>query len=211
MIGRYTSFSQSARVNKVRFTKPSIDKGNSSIAVPLKSSVFRPSTFPRFFGKYSNVEHQERSRDSSDFKLQMVLGRRQRFLQLLRVNEVRPIKPPTDEGSFIIAMLSKKSFYKHFMFPTNCGSFLRLEQPERLRVTREPTSNVLGRCLSVLQDCRLRRTSFLRIPMDGWSSHKFVQYSRTNFSRFGTPVKSGVIIRSKESVKSMNFNLSKFC
>ena len=160
MLGRYTSFSQIARVNKVRFIKPSIDEGNSSI-VPLKSSFFRPSTFPRFFGKYSNVEHQERSIDSSNFKLQMVLGRRHRFLQWLRVNEVMPIKPSTDEGSFIIAVLSKKSFCKHSMFPTNCGSFLRLEQPERLRVTRESTSNVLGRRLSVSQYLRLRRTSFL--------------------------------------------------
>ena len=97
----------------------------------------------------------------------MVLGRCQRFLQLLRVNEAKPIKPPTDEGSFLIAVLSKKSFCKHSMFPTNCGSLLRLEQPERLRVTRESTLNMLGRCLSVLQYCRLRRTSFLRIPMDG--------------------------------------------
>ena len=109
-----------------------------------------------------------------------------RFLQLLRVNKVRPIKPPTDEGSSLIAMQSKKSFCKHSIFP------------------------MLGRQFSHRQFCRLRRIRFLRIPMDGWGLHKCLQFLRINFSSFGTPVKFGVIIRFHELVKSMNFNLSKF-
>ena len=62
VLGRYTSFSQSARVNKVRFTKPSIDKGNSSIAVPLKSSFFRPLTFPRFFASIQMLSTKKDSK-----------------------------------------------------------------------------------------------------------------------------------------------------
>ena len=46
--------------------------------------------------------------------------------------------------------------------------------------------------------------------MDEWSSRNFVQFDKTNFSRVGTPVKLGVMIRIKELAKSMNFNLSKF-
>ena len=34
----------------------------------------------------------------------MVLERRSRFLQAFRVNEVRPTKHSTDEGSFVIAV-----------------------------------------------------------------------------------------------------------
>ena len=75
VLGRHTRFMQYLRVNKVRLVKHSIDEGNSSIAVPLNLSTFRPLTFPRFFGNLSIFKHQERSRDSSDFKLQMALRR----------------------------------------------------------------------------------------------------------------------------------------
>ena len=54
---------------------PIVDDGSSFIAVPLKSSFLKPLRFPRFSGKLSQFEHPETSRHSSNFKLQMVLGR----------------------------------------------------------------------------------------------------------------------------------------
>ena len=140
VLGRHTRFWQSSRVNELRVVKPSIDEGNSFIAVSLKSRSLRPLRFPRFSGKLSKFEHPQRLRCWSEFKLQMLLGRHIRFEQ----------------------------------------------------------------------EFRLRRTSFLRSPTDGWSSRKFWQYESVNFSRFRTPVKSGDIIRP-DFDKSMNFNLSKFC
>ena len=84
MLGRHTRFLQPYIFNEVRLGKYSIDEGNSFIAVPLKSSLFKPLTFLRFSGKLSKFEHQERFRDSSDFKLQKVLGRQISFTQFVR-------------------------------------------------------------------------------------------------------------------------------
>ena len=168
----------------------------------------------------------------------MLLGRLTRFSQYLRVNEVRPVKRSIDEGSSSISALlkssisrplitprfsgkflirstigvrSRESYYKNFRFATNFRIFLRFRQLEISRVSRDSIPNLLGRRISLSQSCKLRYLSFLRIPIDGSNWRKFVHLTSTNFSRFGTPVKSGVINRSRESVKSMNFNLSKFC
>ena len=143
VLGRHTRFLHRLRPNEVSLVKCLIDEGNSFIAVSLKSSLFNPSTFPRFSGKFSKLELPERSRHSIEFKQQMALDKHTRFWQLRRVNEVRPIKPPIDEGSFIIVVKSKLRLCKHSMFPINSG------------------------ILSFEQNFRLRRTRFLRIPTDG--------------------------------------------
>ena len=75
-------------INKVSLVIHSIDEGNLFIFVPLKSSLTRPLTSPRFSGKLSNFEHLERSRYLSNFKLLMALGRHIGFLQSLRVNKL---------------------------------------------------------------------------------------------------------------------------
>ena len=214
-----------------------MEEGTSVMAVQHKFNSSKPFTFPMFSGKLWNFKHPKRSRDLSNFKLQMVLGRLTRFSQYLRVNEVRSIKRSIDEGSSSISTLlkssisrpliirrlfgkflisstiavrSKESSCKNFGFVTIFGIVLSFEQSEISRVARGSIPNLLGRRISLSQSCKLRWISFLRIPIDGSISRKFV-HLRTNFSRFGTPVKFGVIIRSEESVKSMNFNLSKFC
>ena len=56
----------------------------------------------------------------------MVLGRCSRFLQAFRVNEIRPTKRSTDEGSSIIAVQFRERCCKYFMFPTNFGIFFFL-------------------------------------------------------------------------------------
>ena len=105
-LGRHSRFLQSSRIKKVMVVKPSIDDDSSLIVVPLKKSILRPLKFPKFSGKLSQFEHPERSRHSSNFKEQMVLGRHTRFLQSLRVKNVRTVKPSiNDGGSFILVPL----------------------------------------------------------------------------------------------------------
>ena len=167
----------------------------------------------------------------------MVLGKHTRFLQLLRVNEVRPIKPPIDEGSSLIAVKSKlreclvcvfkqlfsvfKQYFTHFhvlfhphvflqIFSNNNFQFLNTYTKRALRLCKHFMFPINSRIVSSIEQySRLRRTRFLRIPTDGWNSHKFIQSARVHFSRFGTPAKSGDILRSDPD-KSMIFNLSKF-
>ena len=106
VLGRHSRFLQSSRIKKVRVVKPSIDDGSSLIVIPLKKSILRPLKFPKFSGELSQFEHLERSRHSSNFKEQMVLGRHTRFLQSLRINKVRAVKPSIDDGtSFIVVPL----------------------------------------------------------------------------------------------------------
>ena len=96
VLGRHTRFLQPHISNEVRPVKRSIDEGNSFIAVPLKSSLFKPLTFPQFLGKLSKLKHLERSRDSSDFKLQMVLGRQISFPQYIRSSQTSFLRNPMD-------------------------------------------------------------------------------------------------------------------
>ena len=86
-----------------------MEEGTSSMAIQHKLSNSKPFIFPMFFGKLRNFKHPKRSRDLSNFKLQMVLGRLTRFSQYLRVNEVRLVKRSIDEGSFFISALLKSS------------------------------------------------------------------------------------------------------
>ena len=168
MLGRHTRFLQPCVYNEVRLGKRSIDEGNSFIAVPIKFSLFKPLTFPRFSGKLSKFEHPERSRDSSDFKLQMMLGRHARFLQPCISNEVRLGKRSIDEGNSFIAVSLKCSLFKPLTFPRFSGKLSKFEHPERSRDSSDfKLQMVLGRQISFPQCLRLRQTSFLRNPMDG--------------------------------------------
>ena len=81
---------------EVRLGKRSIEEGNSFIAIPFKSSLFKPLTFPRFSGKFSKLKHLERSRDSSNFQLQMVLGRQISFPQYIRSSQTSFLRNPMD-------------------------------------------------------------------------------------------------------------------
>ena len=99
VLGRHTRFLQLHVFNEVRLVKRSIDEDNSFIAVPLKSSIFKPLTFPRFSDKLSKFEQLERSRDSSDFKLQMVLGRQISFPQYIRSSQTSFLRNPMDGWS----------------------------------------------------------------------------------------------------------------
>ena len=145
------------------------------------------------------------------FILKYVLGRDIRFLQSLTFDEARPLKFLIDVGSFVIAVPSKWSVVTCSMFYPNSGIVFKLEHSERIRISRDSISNFLGRLLRFLQPFRLRRVSFLWTPIDGCISRKFIQSSRTNFSRIGILAKSGVSNNFRDPFNSMNFNISQDC
>ena len=171
-----------------------MEEGTSFMAVQHKFSSSKPFTFPIFFGKLPNFKHPKRSIELSNFKLQMVLGRRTRFMQYLSANEVRLVKCSIDEGSSSISALlksstsrpltihrfsgkflissttavrSKEISHKNSLFTTNFGFSLHFEQLESSRVIGDSIPNFLGRRISLSQSCKLRWISFLRILMDG--------------------------------------------
>ena len=169
--GRHTRFLQSLRVNKVRVVKPSIDDGSSLIVVPPRKSFLRPLRFPRFSGKFSQFEHPERSRHSSKFKLQMVLGRHTRFLQSLRVNKVRVVKPSIDDGSSLIVVPPKKSFLRPLRFPRFSGKLSQFEHPVRSRHSNKfKLQIVLGRHTRFLQSLRVKKVRSVKPSIDDGSS-----------------------------------------
>ena len=101
-----------------------MEEGTSSMAVQHKLSSSKPFTFLMFFGKLQNFKHPKRSRDLSNFKLQMVLGRLTRLSQYLRVNEIRPVKCSIGEGSSSISALLKSSISRPLIIHRFSGKFL---------------------------------------------------------------------------------------
>ena len=100
-----------------------MEEGTSFMAVQHKLSNSKPSIFPMFSGKLSNFKHPKRSRELSNFKLQMVLGRCIRFMQYLRVNAVRLVKHPIDEGKSSIAVLLKSRIHRPLIIHGSLASF----------------------------------------------------------------------------------------
>ena len=134
-----------------------------------------------------------------------------RFLQYLKPNEVRLVKFPIDVGNFVIVVPSKYSSNIHSMFSPNSGILFTFEQLERIRISRDFISNLLGSFLRFLQPFRLRSMRFLWTPFDGCKPSKLIQSSRTNFFRFGISLKLRVSINFSDLFNWMNFNLSKDC
>ena len=97
------------------------------------------------------------------------------------------------------------------MFSPNFGIFKIFEQPERIRVSRDSIPNLFGRDFRFMQPFRLRKVSFLRTTIDGCTLDKYKQSSRTNFSRNGTSVKTGVSISFRGLLIRIDFNLWNDC
>ena len=136
-----------------------MEEGNSIMDVQHKLSTSKSFIFPMFFGKFLNFKHPKKSRDLSDFKLQMVLGRRTRFMQNLRVNAIRLVKRPIDEGISSIIVLLKSSINRPSIIHGISGKFLNLEHVERSRVPWNLKPQVvLGRHPSLKQSSKVRKT-----------------------------------------------------
>ena len=110
-----------------------MEEETSFMAVQHKLSTSKPFILPMSPGKLSNFKHPKRSRELSNLKLQMVLGRHTRFMQYLRVNKVRLVKCLIEEGSSFIAVLLKSSIFRPSIIHGFSGNFLKLEHVERSR------------------------------------------------------------------------------
>jgi hypothetical protein len=160
---------------------------------------------------FLSSEQSDTSSLLRDFKPLMLLGILSRFLQLFMLNRTKPTKQWNDEDSFAIAVPSKRSSLKQFMFPTISGNLSSFEQPLRVQTSNDSISRWLGRILRLLQFTRFTNWSFLWRPNDGWTSDKLAQPSRIKLSRFGIPVKSGVLVRYNELLRLMVFKLTEIC
>ena len=129
-----------------------MEEGTSFMVVQHKVSTSKTSIFPMFSGKFSNFKHPKRSRELSNLKLQIVLERRTRFVQYLKVNRVRLVKFSIDEGNPSIAVLLKSSCSRLLIIHGFSGKFLNLEHVERSRALWNLKPQVvLGRHTSLLQ------------------------------------------------------------
>ena len=146
-----------------------------------------------------------------DSILKTAHGRRARFLQWLIFNKVRPVKCSIDEGRYLIAVPFKWSSRNRSMSLANSGIFLTLEQPERIRISRDFISSLRGRLLRLVQSFRFNKVRRSSTPTDGWTSTKSVQPSKSILSSCGAFEKSGVLIRFSEWLSLMNFKESNFC
>jgi len=209
--GSTASLLNPSKDNTLRFFKRKRDAGSCLIEVPLTSNSSKLSTSPKFSGIYLNSEQPERSSFLRDFKQGMLLGMLSRFLQLFMLNTSKPIKWWIDEDSFVIPVSSKWSTINLFMFPTISGNFSSFEHPSRMQTLSDSISRLLGKILILTQSVRFTYWSFLWRASDGWTSNKLVQPSRIRFSRFGIPVKSGVLIRFRELLRLMIFKLTALC
>ena len=124
------------RDSTLRFFKWTTDEGRSVIAVPLKFNTSKPSIFPKFSGNSSSFEQPDKLRVFRDIKLQIAIGRLERFLQSLRCNSIRLVECISNNDRSFIAVSLKKSFDKRGIFSTISGNFFSFEQPLRLKNSR---------------------------------------------------------------------------
>ena len=143
----------------------------------------------------------------------MLLGRHSRFVQPLRSKKARAVKHSIDEGStFSIAVQLKPSSDRLFIIPVNFGNKLILVQKERSRTVRDCiTADMQGRSVRDAQCPRSKYLSLLSCPIDGWISTNRLHLRSLSSSRFGTPEKSGVLMRYRESLRSMYFKFFESC
>ena len=171
VLGRHRRFLQSLSLYKVRAVRPSVDDCSSFYVVLLTATFLRPFRFPRFSGKLSQFEHPERSRHSSWFKLQMVLGRHLRFLQSSKIRKVRVVKPSIDDGSSLIVVPLKKSILRPLKFPKFNGKLSQFEHPRRSRHSSNfKEQMVLGRHIRFFLSLSVRNVRTVKPSINDGSS-----------------------------------------
>ena len=190
----------------LRFFKWIMDEGRLVIAVPLKSNSSKLSIFPKFSGNLSSFEQLDKLRVFRDIKLQIAIGRLERFLQSLRCNSIRLVECISNNDRSFIAVSLKKSFDKRGIFSTISGNFFSFEQPLRLKNSRASKLILWGRLSRNLQPFKSNRISLLRSPRDACILYSLVQRWRISCLRFGAPLRSGISIKFWESLRSMSFN-----
>ena len=167
--------------------------------------------FPKFPGNLSSFEQSDILRVFRDVKLQIAIGRLERFLQSLKSKSIRLVECSTNNDGSFIAVSLKQSFVKHDIFSTISGNFFNFEQPPRSKYSRASKLILWGRLLRHLQPFKSNQISRLRSPIDAWIIYSLVQRRRINCLRFRAPLRSGISIKFRESLKSMSFNSFKIC
>ena len=136
---------------------------------------------PRFSSKLSQFEHPERSRHSSKFKRQMVLGSHTRFLQSLSVYKVRAVKHSTDYGNSFKVVLLKKRFLRPFRFPWFSSKLSHFEHPERSRHSSYfKLQMAQGRNSRFFQSSRIKKVTVVKPSIDDGSSLIVVPLKKTS-------------------------------
>ena len=159
----------------------------------------------------ANLEHPNTMKSLSNSNRRMAQGRCTRFLQWLIFNKERLVKCSIDEGRSTIAVPFTWSSRNRSMFFAKSGIFLTLEQPERVKISRDSISSLLGRLTRLVQSFKFKKIRRLSTPTDGWTSIKFVQPSKSILSSSCASEKSGVLIRFREWLSLMNLKLSNCC
>ena len=80
----------------LRFFKRMMDGDSPLRVVSLRFSSSRPSRFPRFSGNFTSLEQPDKLRVFRDIKLQIALGRLERFLQPFISNWISFLRYPID-------------------------------------------------------------------------------------------------------------------
>jgi hypothetical protein len=133
-----------------------IEDGSSSIEVPFK---YKYLIFLEKSGNLLIDEQPEMSTIRRDFNKYMFSGIFTRNLQFFKFNATSPLSSPIDWGSSSTAVSFK---FKYVSFLAVSGQFLRFEQPERFRVSRQLELILLGRLISLLQPLKSKSTSLSR-------------------------------------------------
>jgi hypothetical protein len=80
---------------------------------------------------------------------------------------LRFFKRPKEDGSCLIAVLSKNNRVKAIIFPNSSGNLSSFKQLDTLRVSRDfKFEMLLGRFLKFLHPSKFSRVSLFRFPMD---------------------------------------------
>ena len=97
-------------------------------------------------------------------------------------------------------------------FSNSCWLLNNFEQPDRFTTSRELRPNMLlGTLTRFLQFFKFNAASFLRRPIEELIRTRFEHPARFSHSRFGAPLKSGVLIRFLDCVRTNHLKLGRGC
>ena len=131
----------------LRFFKQMEDENRPLIGVLLTFNSSKPSRFPRFSGNFTSLEQSHKLRLFRDIKLQIALGRFERFLQPFRSNWISFLRSPTDAWILHSLVQFWRINFSRFDAPTrsgisiNCWESLRSMSFNSFKICFKPINN----------------------------------------------------------------------
>ena len=196
---------QPCRVNSFKEHKP--DKQGKSHLMYENESISKRDNSPRSSGNLWSAEHSSTFIVLRDVKLQMLSGRLTMLL-LDKFKYSKAFRCVIDEGISFIAVESRRSTLRLFIWPSTPGKPLNFKHPLRKRVSRELKLQILSGSLTrfsqldkskflrafkcLIDDGRpfnfehplsLRDLRELKLPMFSEKATSFLQSSKSNSSR----------------------------